>query len=245
MPKGVRFALLLIGFIIVASAGFVLWGETPARPMPEALAALQSDSQVTVTSGPWLVFAPTTGQPAAGLILYPGGRVDYRAYAPAVRQIAEQGTLVVIVRMPLNLAVFNPNAASQVITAYPQVKHWAIGGHSLGGAMAANFANSHPDAVQGLVLWAAYPAGSDDLSASGLRVVSISGTLDGLSTMEKIEASRTLLPANTTWIAIAGGNHAQFGWYGDQAGDNSATISRSDQQAQVVAATKALLKALE
>jgi hypothetical protein len=63
--------------------------------------------------------------------------------------------------------------------------------------------------------------------------------------MEKIEASRTLLPANTTWIAIAGGNHAQFGWYGDQAGDNSATISRSDQQAQVVAATKALLKALE
>lgn len=245
MRKVGRIVLVVLAIFILASIGFVIWGSTPAQPMPEALEALQPNAQVTVSTSPWLTFSPASKQPEIGFIIYPGGRVDYRAYAPAARQIAAQGYLVVIVPMPLNLAVFNPNAASQVITAYPQVKHWAIGGHSLGGAMAANFANSHPDAVQGLVLWAAYPAGSDDLSASGLRVVSISGTLDGLSTMEKIEASRTLLPANTTWIAIAGGNHAQFGWYGDQAGDNSATISRSDQQAQVVAATKALLKALE
>jgi pimeloyl-ACP methyl ester carboxylesterase len=213
--------------------------------MPEALTALQSDAQVTVTAGPWLEFAPAISQPTTGFIIYPGGRVDYRAYAPAAHQIAAQGYLVVIVRMPLNLAVFNPDAASGVIRANPQIQHWAIGGHSLGGAMAANFAKNNPGAIQGLALWAAYPADSDDLTASGLEVLSISGTLDGLSTVEKIEASRALLPANTTWVAIDGGDHAQFGWYGDQAGDNPASISRSDQQAQIVSATVEMLKNLE
>ncbi len=245
MHKGWRIALFIMGLIIVLGAGFVLWGEIPAQPLPEALAALQSDAQVTVTAEPWLVFTPATAQPTTGFIFYPGGRVDYRAYAPAAHQIAAQGYLVVIVRMPLNLAVFRPNAASEVINTYPQIKHWAIGGHSLGGAMAANFAKNNPDAIQGLGLWGTYPAASDDLSASKLKVVLISGTLDGLSTVEKVETSRTLLPANTTWVAIPGGNHSQFGWYGDQAGDNPASISRIDQQSQVVAATLEMLEGLK
>ncbi len=75
--------------------------------------------------------------------------------------------------------------------------------------------------------------------------MSVYGTLDGLATGEKIEASRALLPADTTWAPIAGGNHAQFGWYGDQAGDNPAAISRIEQQNQIVAATLALLKRIE
>lgn len=245
MRKAVRITLLtLLAVLIVITAGFVAWGETPARPMPAALTALQPGDGVQVETGRWLVFTPTAAQPTTGFIFYPGGRVDYRAYAPAARQIAAQGYLVVIPRMPLNLAVFSPNAAAQVMAAYPQITRWAVGGHSLGGAMAANFAHSHPGAVQGLVLWAAYPAGSDDLSASGLRVASISGTLDGLATPAKIQASRALLPADTTWTAIAGGDHAQFGWYGPQSGDNPAEISREEQQAQTVAATQALLESI-
>ena len=235
----------VIGILLVVGlAGFVIWANNAAQPMPEALAALQSDSAVTVSQADWIEFAPASGSPTTGFIFYPGGRVDYRAYAPAARQIAAQGYLVVIPRMPLNLAVFSPNAAAQVMAAYPQITRWAVGGHSLGGAMAANFAHSHPGAVQGLVLWAAYPAGSDDLSASGLRVASISGTLDGLATPAKIQASRALLPADTTWTAIAGGDHAQFGWYGPQSGDNPAEISREEQQAQTVAATQALLESI-
>ena len=100
--------LFIITLFLIVAVGFVIWGETPARPMPEAMAALPSDSQVQVTTGKWLVFAPTATQPNTGLILYPGGRVDYRAYAPTARQIAEQGYLVIIVRMPLNLAVLVP-----------------------------------------------------------------------------------------------------------------------------------------
>jgi pimeloyl-ACP methyl ester carboxylesterase len=246
MRKGLRIFLASISLILVlVTTGFVVWGETPAQPMTEALAALQSDAQVTITSGRWLAFTPVASEPTTGFIIYPGGRVDYRAYAPAAHQIAAQGYLVVIVQMPLNLAVFGVNAAQDVQAAYPQIRHWAIGGHSLGGAMAAAFASTHPGAVQGLALWAAYPASSNDLSRSGLRVVSIFGSQDGLATGEKIDASRPLLPANTTWVKISGGDHAQFGWYGDQAGDNPASISRSDQQAQIINATLSFLEGLK
>lgn len=245
MRKTWRIVLIFLAILILASIGFVIWGSTPAQPMPQALAALQPDAQVTVSTTPWLTFSPASKQPDTGFIIYPGGRVDYRAYAPAARLIAARGYLVVIVPMPLNLAVFNPGAASAVITANPQITRWAVGGHSLGGAMAANFAKNHPGAVQGLVLWASYPAGSDDLSASALKVVSISGSLDGLSTVEKVNASRPLLPPSTTWVQIAGGNHAQFGWYGDQAGDNPASISRENQLEQMVNATIRLLESLK
>jgi predicted alpha/beta-hydrolase family hydrolase len=194
-----------------------------------------------VETRPWLVFRPTDPQPSTGLILYPGGRVDCRAYAPAAQAIAAKGYLVAIVPMPLNLAVFGAGKAEAVINAHPEVTRWAIGGHSLGGAMAAQFARRQPDQIRGLVLWASYPSGSDDLSGSSLLVTSISGTRDGLSTPAKIEASRPLLPADTQWVAIDGGNHAQFGWYGRQAGDGEATIGREEQQRRIVEATLELL----
>jgi dienelactone hydrolase len=245
LPIWIRILSLISGFLAVIMLGFVIWGSIPARPMPEALTALQSDSMVTVETGKWLVFTPLESQPTTGFIFYPGGRVDYRAYAPAAHQIAARGILVVTVPMPLNLAVLDPSAATEVIAAYPQIQIWGIGGHSLGGSMAANFVHSHPDAVQGLILWASYPANSDDLSSSEIKVLSISGTLDGLSTPAKIEASRSLLPADTIFFPINGGDHAQFGWYGPQAGDNPAAISRGDQQHQAIQATLDFLAGLQ
>jgi pimeloyl-ACP methyl ester carboxylesterase len=209
--------------------------------MPEALMAQQSNHQVQVTEEGRIVFQPVGAPVDTGLILYPGGRVDPRAYSPVARAIAEQGYLVAIVPMPLNLAIFGSDRAQDVIAAYPQIQHWAVGGHSLGGAMAARFAYQHSSVIQGLVLWASYPASSDDLSGQSLKIVSIIGSQDGLGTAKGVEATRSLLPQNTRFVVIDGGNHAQFGWYGDQPGDNPATISRTDQQAQVVAATLELL----
>jgi pimeloyl-ACP methyl ester carboxylesterase len=226
---------------VLALGGFVVWAETPLGPMPEANAALTTDGSIAVSMEPWIVFRPEE-QPGAGLILYPGGRVDARAYAPTARAIAGEGYLVVIVPMPLNLAFFDPDEASAVMAAYPEITTWAIGGHSLGGAMAARFVYQNPNEVEGLVLWAAYPAESDNLSARDLAVVSIYGTHDGLATREKIDASRPLLPPDTRWVALEGGNHAQFGWYGPQGRDNAATISRAVQQEQVIAATVDLLE---
>lgn len=146
--------------------------------------------------------------------------------------------------MPFNLAVTNVDAADRVIAAHHEIEHWAIGGHSLGGAMAAHYAYTHPDAVQGLVLWAAYPASNNNLADRSLAVTSIYATADGLAAADKIAASRPLLPAHTRYVAIQGGNHAGFGWYGPQGGDGQATISRAAQQEQVVAATLELLAGL-
>jgi hypothetical protein len=196
---------------------------------------------VNVRNEQWLVFAPVGSMPDTGLILYPGGKVDPRAYAAAAREIARAGYMVAIVPMPLSLAVLGPNRATEVIAAFPEVRSWAIGGHSLGGAMAARFAHRNPDVVEGLVLWAAYPPSGDDLSERDLKVVSIYGTRDGLATEAEIDASRSLLPPTTRWVSIEGGNHAQFGAYGPQSGDHPATMDASDQQEAIVTATVALL----
>ncbi|HPR71805.1 MAG TPA: alpha/beta hydrolase, partial [Flexilinea sp.] len=132
-----------------------------------------------------------------------------------------------------------------VQATYPQIRHWAIGGHSLGGAMAAAYAKSHPDSIEGLALWAAYPSANDSLADSEIRVVSVFGSEDGLATDKKIEASKQLLPPDTIWVKIEGGNHAQFGWYGDQAGDNVATVSREEQQEQTISATIKMLEQIK
>src|SRR5688572_22986581 len=118
--------------LTLAAAGFVLWATIVPAPEAPALAALASDPVVDVEQGRWLVFTPIITTPTTGLIFYPGGRVDPRAYAPAARAIAAEGYLVVIVPMPLNLAVLAPHRAAEVIAAYPGVTAWAVGGHSLG-----------------------------------------------------------------------------------------------------------------
>lgn len=227
--------------VVLAVVGTWAYVAVSGRPMPEAVAALQSDDKVRVTTGPWLAFEPTHDARPVGFIFYPGGLVQPEAYAPAMRALAEQGYTSVIVPMPLNLAVLAPDRGKDVVAAYPQIPRWVVGGHSLGGAMAARFVLNNPDLAQGLALWAAYPADTDSLAERNVAVTSIFGTLDGLATPAKIEATKRLLPADTRFVPIEGGNHAQFGWYGAQRGDNAATISREAQQAATVAATAELL----
>lgn len=217
----------------------LLWAAGSTR-MAEPLVEeyLRSTSEVSVsTLGDWITFQPAEEPPSVGFIFYPGGNVKAEAYAPALFGIAAQGYLVVNVPMPLELAFLGYQRATEVIAAHPEIEHWVIGGHSLGGAMAARYAYENPQAVEGVVLWAAYPAESNDLSGVDEGVLSIYGTLDGVATPEEIAASAPFLPADTHWVAIEGGNHGQFGFYGNQDGDNPAQIDRMDQTAQIVEAT--------
>jgi hypothetical protein len=238
---------IIIGVLLTVTivlVGFVVWAETPPAPMLEAYEALESDSDVIVSTKDWIIFKPVISNKNVGFVIYPGGRVDFRSYAPIAHRIATEGYLVVIVRMPLNLAVFGVNIASDVIKSYSQISSWVVGGHSLGGTMAAQFAHENPSKVKGLVLWAAYPASGTDLSKDNLLVTTIHGTNDGLVSSSQIEDSLKHLPVSTSRIEIAGGNHAQFGWYGDQGGDNVATIIREEQQNQIFNATLQLLEAV-
>jgi pimeloyl-ACP methyl ester carboxylesterase len=234
--------LVIVGVGVV---GFVIWARDAYAPEPEALAALTETSAIEIETEPWLSFNPTSPREpvTTGLILYPGGRVDPRAYAPLARLIALRGYRVVIVPMPLNLAFFAPRRADAVIAAYPEIQTWAVGGHSLGGAMAALYVDrAAPDAVSGLALWAAYPAKQNDLSdEEDLTALLVYGSEDGLMSEADFESTWDLLPPYSFRITIMGGNHAQFGTYGMQQGDQPAEISREVQQGMVLEATVGLL----
>lgn len=239
-----RFWWLLLLIPLVAAGAFAAWASATAPVMDEALAAMQTGEDVVVQNQADLVFRPAHGAPEAGIIIYPGGRVDARAYAPLARALAADGLLVVIPKMPLNLAVLSPDRASGVIGRYPEINNWLIGGHSLGGAMAARFVKNHPDAVQGLFFWAAYPIPDDDLSDLSLPVLSVYASEDGLASVEEVLASKSRLPADAIFEIIEGGNHAQFGWYGEQEGDRPATISRQEQQARLLEAMRMFIRSI-
>lgn len=223
----------------LAVGGFVVWADAPAKPSAETYAAMKSngDVKVSLDAAGHLLFEPFGAQNSVGFILYPGARVDPRAYAPLARGIAARGNVVIIAPMLLNLAVLSPERAQDIIDTYQGIRTWVIGGHSLGGSMAARFARLHPKEVRGLVLWASYPASADDLSASVLPILSVSASRDGLATPAKIAAARVLLPPTTIYRFIEGGNHAQFGSYGTQMGDHAATITPAEQWRLVVQAT--------
>jgi hypothetical protein len=228
---------LVIGFItiiIIGALGMLIWskiGTYPARM--EALSALESTDRVTITQDKWIVFDPVKDT-ETGLIFYPGGLVEPTAYAPILHQIAEEGVLVIITPMPLNLAIFNTGAANAVIDAYPQISTWILAGHSLGGASAAIFAKNNPKRINAIAFWDSYPPDSADLSDNAISVISIFGTTNHIPNTENFNDKKHLLPTDTLFIGIEGANHAQFGDYGPQKGDVVASMSLAEQHEQVV-----------
>ena len=197
--------------------------------------AYQTDSVQTEQDGDVIWFVPE--DPIAGLIFYPGGKVEHTAYAPLLHACAENGILCALVRMPGNLAVLDANAADGLRKEYPEISTWYIAGHSLGGAMAANYAAAHAEDFDGLILLAAYS--TKDLTGTTLRVLSVYGSEDGVLNRESYEKNRAKLPADTTEVILDGGCHAQFGNYGPQDGDGVPTISGEEQVRQTVEAIAA------
>jgi pimeloyl-ACP methyl ester carboxylesterase len=239
--RGILIGLALL--VIVAVAGAV-WYLQPLGAKATAQAALAADPLVTVTTTADLItFMPKT-PPTVGFIFYPGAKVDPAAYSASLRAIADQGYAVFVVKFPLNFAVLGATRADGVIDANPQIKTWAIGGHSLGGAMACSYVKNSTK-VKALIFWAAYCDRSFDLSTrTDVQVTSIYGTRDGLATGKKIEDTKPYAPASTVYVPIEGGNHAQFGDYGPQDGDTPATIAPEEATRLIVSATLEALKGI-
>ena len=200
--------------------------------------AYQTDSVQTEQDGNVIWFVPEN--PTTGLIFYPGGKVEYTAYAPLLRACAENGILCALVQMPGNLAVLDANAADGLQEEYPEVTTWYIAGHSLGGAMAAGYAAAHEKDFDGLILLAAYS--TKDLTGTTLRVLSVYGSEDGVMNRESYEKNRANLPADTTEVILDGGSHAQFGSYGPQDGDGIPTISGEEQVRQTAEVITSFIK---
>jgi hypothetical protein len=231
----IKIALLsILSLLVIVSLGLFIWSETSTYPARAAAqAALESTDQVTVSQDQRIVFKPLHPM-GIGLIFYPGGLVEPAAYAPVLHELAGEGVLVVITPMPLNLAIFNPGAASAVMDDFPEISTWVLAGHSLGGASAAIYAENNPDLIDALVFWDSYPPGSADLSDNDLAVLSIYGTMDGSPNTDNFVDKRDLLPADTEFSAIEGASHAQFGDYGPQKGDVEPVLSLEEQHNLVV-----------
>lgn len=228
-----RFAFMIGGILLVIVIGFAIFVNDYSRATDTALEALVPTEQVAVDeeSG-WIAF----GDPDAevGYVFYPGGKVAPEAYAPLMHELADAGLFCVVAKMPFNLAFFDNDAADDILAAYPDVGAWYVGGHSLGGVAACQWAADNEDRTAGIILLASYPA--VDLSQSSLRMLRIDGSEDKVMNVDNRVESQALQPADVEVVEIEGGNHAQFGDYGEQAGDGTATISAEEQQAQTVRA---------
>ena len=173
-----------------------------------------------------LCFLPKAGA-KTGFVFYPGGKVQYNAYEPLLAKLAEKGIACFLVKMPFNLAVFNINGAEKVLNQFSEIENWFIGGHSLGGSMAASFLGKNQFDIKGLILLASYS--TVDFSEVDIKLLSIFGSEDKVLNLEKYTENKSHFSKNAKEVVIEGGNHAGFGFYGPQKKDGKASISSINQ----------------
>ena len=227
--------LLIVAIVCAVLAGASIWYVNDySHADAEALSIVADENGsadgVTVQqiSGNALAFVPDHAD--AGLIFYPGGKVQPEAYAPLLERCAESGILCVLVKPLFNLAIIDMDCAEGIQEQFPDIDTWVLAGHSMGGVAACDFASRHEEGFAAIVLLAAYPA--VDLTDYDGSVLSIFGSNDHVLNREKYAEAQIKLPASTKELEIAGGNHAYYGNYGEQQNDGTATISREDQQIQ-------------
>lgn len=228
MKRGSKAALVVFAVMLSLAVAFcAFYVSDYYRAEEKAIAAFSPASGISENAAEpgKLVFMPENAKTA--MIFYPGGKVEYTSYIPLMRLCAERGIMCVLLEMPFNLAVFDMSAAEDVRYSYPEIESWYIGGHSLGGSMAAAYLEESFSDYEGLILLGSYSTA--DLSETDLEVLSLYGSEDKVLNREKYEQSRINLPDSFTELEIEGGCHAYFGSYGLQEGDGNPTISNEEQ----------------
>lgn len=213
--------------VVVLIGGFIWLRVSVYQPTAtaEATAGAADKSQ------DYYVFK-AEGNSKASLIFYPGALVAPASYSVWAKAVAKAGYTVYLLKLPLDLAVFAPNKAQEIIDADP-TETFVVGGHSLGGVMASRYAKQHSDQLKGVFFLASYPDEKGSLAATDLAVLSLVGSVDGVLNWDNYEAAKSFLPQTTSYQTITGGNHAGFGSYGKQKGDHDAQITTAEQQKQV------------
>jgi len=230
---------VIIAVIIAAAAIYLNDCYRATEAAQQSIAQPAYGVEVTESEDGITVFAPAEKDPyayawnvydtdlKAGVIFYPGGKVEAESYAPLMEALAERNILSVLVSMPGNLAVLDMDAAEGIQEMFPEVEEWYMAGHSLGGSMAASYLGKTEEMFDGLIMLASYS--TEDLSGSGLDVLSVYGDRDGVLDMKKYEENKIHLPDNFTEYIIEGGCHAYFGDYGPQDGDGDPSKSVEEQ----------------
>lgn len=229
-----RIVLILLAVIVLLCAGFVGYCMLVEKPAAQSVAAYGEafgSVAINVTEDGGVELMPQSAPLRdTAIIFYVGAQIEPRAYIPLLARLAGEGYRCFIPELSFNLAIMEKNAAEAIISAHPEIGSWVLAGHSLGGLTAADFADSHPDEVDGLILLAAYP--NSDMSDASLPTLSVFGDCDGVLNRELYEKRLSWEPADFEEQIIAGANHSQFGDYGKQPRDNEALIGGDEQQAQ-------------
>ena len=227
-----RFKTTLIAsmsLVIILVGAFLIYASDYYRADDVAIAVMQSEA-VTRVEDNFIMLSPTEPGDSA-IIFYPGAKVEYISYLPLLEKIKQSSNVTcILVKMPFNMAIFDQNAADNIIGMFPNIDNWYIAGHSMGGAMASDYASKNQDKIKGLILLGAYIYGNYPAENS----LTIYGSFN-TSVEEKINYTENI-------ITIKGGNHAQFGNYGKQKGDPDATISSEEQQNIAVEAIQEFLE---
>ena len=231
MKRKLKISVCIVLSAIVVLTGIFLIYVNICYHADETAKAVVSDDKINIfQEDDKMIFMPEN--PEYGLIFYPGGKVEYDAYSPLMDKLARQNILCIVIKMPFNLAMFNINGADGMQSHYPDIKHWYMCGHSLGGVMAAYYLEQHSNAFEGIIFLASYSTA--DISNSNLNVLSVYGSNDKVLNSESYQKNRSHLPDTVQEFVIEGGCHAYFGNYGLQSGDGQATISSDEQQRQTV-----------
>lgn len=221
------FTGITISLILLVS-GFFIYVSSYYKASSLALDNLKSDALVTVEENGNILFEPVSDAKNIGFIFYPGAKVEATAYAPIAKEIASNGYTVIIAEMNFNLAILSPNRADGIINNHQNIDTWAIGGHSLGGVMAADYALKN-EKIKGLVLLASYPQKKTNLSRKQIKVLSLWGSVDKVADLNKVKEAKNVMPSDAEFIEIKGGNHGGFGDYGLQKGDDKSSITNKQQ----------------
>ena len=233
----------VIAIIAVITGGGAIYVNDYYHADPKAITTFATSNTIFTETldERTVVYAPEKAK--AGFIFYPGGKVEYTAYEPLMKVCADKGILCVLIEMPFNLAVLDMNAAEGIRVKYPEIENWYIGGHSLGGSMAASYLSKNVDEFEGLILLGSYSTA--DLSDTDLDVLSIYGSEDKVMNYEKYTDNKTNLPKDFTEVVIDGGCHAGFGMYGAQDGDGIPVISNEEQIRLTAEKISELVKRIE
>jgi len=235
--------IVILALLIGGLAYFTYYVSDISYTDDTALTILSSNGSYTVMdTSNYITFTPTANKSSTGIIFYPGAKIQPESYSVIASKLATNGYTTIIVKMPFNLAIFGENKANNVITEHKEISKWVIAGHSLGGVFASDYAVNHQDEIKGVIYLAAYP--NTNASNATFKALSIRGSLDGLATSKEISDNINKFPVNTTFVTINGGNHANFGDYGMQVGDNNSTITRQEQQNMTVGYILEFLKHL-
>lgn len=231
--KCISLALLLI--IIGSAIAFKIYSLNYYKADTTTISEIEAQGKAAVLDydDDTLLFIPQDkGLVKAGIVFYPGGKVEYTAYSGLMYELAGRGFVCILTRMPENLAFLDIGAASGYGDVISEVSTWYMAGHSLGGVAAGIYISEQVQSgndmpYDGIILLASYI--TKDLSETDLRLLSIYGSNDSVIKMENYENGKSNWPSDAAEYVIDGGIHSYFGCYGIQAGDGEPSITNIEQ----------------